>query len=50
MLTDDPTAGDRHRIACFYPVGTVAGESASAANVAVGVTAAGLPVDPRSVI
>ncbi|WP_081188249.1 ABC transporter ATP-binding protein [Prescottella equi] len=50
VLTDDPTAGDRHRIACFYPVGTVEGESAFAANVAVGVTAAGLPVDSRSVI
>ncbi|MFM1725433.1 ABC transporter ATP-binding protein [Rhodococcus sp. PAM 2766] len=50
VLTVDPSAGDRHRIACFYPVGTAEGESAFAANAAAGRTAAGHPVDSRSVV
>jgi len=36
--------GGRHRYACFFPVGTDAGESALAANRDAGETAAGLPM------
>lgn len=38
-----------HSAACFFPLGTPAGESARATNVAAGVTAAGTLVDSRDV-
>lgn len=47
-LALDPTAGEYHQVACFYPVGTPAGDEAYAANAVEGRSAAGLPVDPRS--
>jgi peptide/nickel transport system ATP-binding protein len=42
-LMDAETPG--HRYACFYPVGTPAGDEALAVNRDRGVTAAGVPVD-----
>ena len=39
-----------HRHACFFPVGTPQGEQAFADNLAEGRTAAGLPIDERSVL
>ncbi len=42
-------AHSRHRFACFHPVGTPAGEEALTANLAAGASAAGLPVNSRSV-
>lgn len=47
-LLTDSTAGERHQVACFYPVGTPAGDMAYATNLAVGHSAAGLPLDSRS--
>ena len=38
-----------HAFRCFYPVGTEAGKTALAANVAAGVTATGMPVERRRV-
>jgi peptide/nickel transport system ATP-binding protein len=47
-LVEEPSLGDDgalgHAFRCFYPVGTEAGKTALAANLAAGVTAAGLPV------
>jgi peptide/nickel transport system ATP-binding protein len=47
-LEEEPGLGDDgvlgHSFRCFYPVGTEAGRTALADNVAAGVTAAGLPV------
>jgi peptide/nickel transport system ATP-binding protein len=47
-----PLEADRdsvdHEHACFFPLGTAAGDQARAANVAAGVTAAGLRVLPES--
>ena len=46
-LAETPTlvdAGDGHQHACFFPVGTPAGDEALARNRAAGATAAGLPV------
>jgi peptide/nickel transport system ATP-binding protein len=47
-LEEEPGLGDDgalgHAFRCFYPVGTEAGKNALAANLAAGVTAAGLPV------
>jgi peptide/nickel transport system ATP-binding protein len=39
----------KHQFACFFPVGTEAGETALAANLLAGQTAAGLRVTPESV-
>jgi peptide/nickel transport system ATP-binding protein len=50
VLTTDGTTGDRHRHACFFPVGTPAGDDAWTTNLDEGRTAAGLPVDSRSVL
>ncbi len=46
-----PTNGidDRHRHACFFPVGTPSGDQALTDNVREGRSAAGLPVDERNV-
>jgi peptide/nickel transport system ATP-binding protein len=49
-LSAEGTAGDRHRHACFFPVGTPAGADAWTTNLNEGKTAAGLPVDSRSVL
>ena len=47
-LVDDPaltaTDTDQHAVACWFPVGTEAGEAALARNLAAGHTAAGLTV------
>jgi peptide/nickel transport system ATP-binding protein len=49
-LTETP-AGDsapdspEHLVACFYPLGTAAGDAARAANIEAGRTAAGAPVE-----
>jgi peptide/nickel transport system ATP-binding protein len=47
-LVEDPvlSAPDAagHQYACFYPVGTAAGDRAVEANLAAGTTAAGLPL------
>jgi peptide/nickel transport system ATP-binding protein len=41
-----PLAGSlHHRYACFFPVGTVEGQTALAGNLARGTTATGLPVE-----
>lgn len=53
-LAETPTlqlvseASTRHRQACFYPVGTPAGDAAYASNLSDGRTAAGLPIDIRN--
>ncbi|WP_408015815.1 ABC transporter ATP-binding protein [Rhodococcus chondri] len=49
-LTAEGNAGDRHRHACFFPVGTPAGDDAWTTNLDEGQTAAGLSVDSRSVL
>jgi peptide/nickel transport system ATP-binding protein len=49
-LTSAPSSAPGHDLACFFPVGTPEGDQAHAANEAVGITAAGLPVNLRSVI
>ncbi|WP_435824611.1 ABC transporter ATP-binding protein [Nocardia rhamnosiphila] len=49
QLIDTPDSGQRHRLACFHPVGTPEGDEALTTNLAAGVSAAGLPVDSRSV-
>ena len=50
-LVDDPaltaTDTDQHAVACWFPVGTEAGEAALARNLAAGHTAAGLTVARR---
>ncbi len=47
-LEEEPALSDSnspgHAFRCFYPVGTEAGKTALADNLAAGVTAAGLPV------
>jgi peptide/nickel transport system ATP-binding protein len=47
-LKEEPGLGDDgalgHAFRCFYPVGTEAGKTALADNLAAGVTAAGLPL------
>jgi peptide/nickel transport system ATP-binding protein len=47
-LVEDPaltsTGVEGHSVACFFPVGTAAGEEALARNEADGRTAAGLPL------
>jgi len=48
-LNSQATTGDRHRYACFFPVSTPAGDVAWETNLNDGRTAAGLPVDSRSV-
>lgn len=47
-----PTDGvdDRHRHACFFPVGTPSGDQAVADNLREGRSAAGLPIDERNVL
>ncbi|WP_280457404.1 ABC transporter ATP-binding protein, partial [Nocardia carnea] len=49
-LTAASDEGPRHRFACFYPAGTPEGEAALATNTAAGTSAAGLPLDSRSVL
>nr|WP_148228525.1 ABC transporter ATP-binding protein [Rhodococcus jostii] len=49
-LVDAQSAGVGHRLACFYPVGTPEGNTAHTTNAADGMSAAGLPVDSRSVV
>ncbi len=47
-VTEEPRLGDPerpgHAFRCFYPVGTEAGKTALATNLAAGKTATGLPV------
>jgi len=47
-VTEEPRLGDPegpgHAFRCFYPVGTEAGKTALASNLAAGKTATGLPV------
>ncbi|MEV3964187.1 ABC transporter ATP-binding protein [Nocardia sp. NPDC050193] len=50
QLIDTPDSGRRHRLACFHPVGTPEGDEALTTNLAAGASAAGLPVDSRSVL
>jgi peptide/nickel transport system ATP-binding protein len=45
VTRDDPT----HASACFFPLGTPAGDEARARNILAGVSAAGTPVDAGSV-
>ncbi|MFD6882867.1 ABC transporter ATP-binding protein [Rhodococcus sp. NPDC060084] len=40
----------QHSAACFYPLGTPAGDTAREANASAGVTAAGTRIDSRDVI
>ena len=49
QLIEAPNSGGRHRLACFHPVGTPEGDEAQTTNLAAGVSAAGLPMDSRSV-
>ena len=49
-LIEAPNSGQRHRLACFYPAGTPDGDEALATNTAAGASAAGLPLDSRSVL
>lgn len=46
-LKSDASVSPEHRHACFYPVGTSAGDEALAKNLALGETAGGLPMTTR---
>lgn len=50
LLLSDSSVGPGHRHACFYPVGTAAGDAALAENAAAGYAAGGLSVTTREAI